>query len=525
MKTTRYPGRCASVCVIGCLLLHGSGVGAAPTVPELAVVGAGADGISLTRTVTDFRHTVVIESKNSALADDVSIEIGPLVYANGMSLDLTATIDGKPLVPGTALSVPGLDDLAIELSAALVESGEYMTSLVLRYAGKRETTILTVTRTREDLGVTLTDSGVSTETISLRQSADASFWITAKTGGQNVELQEPVLLKLTRNADNVSYASDHTAPVITRGGDTEVTWPAAISATTYDSFRFSIGGIDTPGQYQATLAFSATDRTPEEVTVGFSVRRSGIVAALIIAAGLLVSVALRWLKQDVQPRLRQQIDALNLLTRLHRSVDSQHDLQQEDKELIAALENRLKALFSRLQISTDPNGDATLEEIAKKLPMVPIAVNTHAELLTKDPKAQATLKHDLMDIHVVIKHEGTSDADITAAKKKLEDLRTSVRAAAIDPSRRQAAAIPMSEIDDLTAGVLAKLQRSKWVIDLGILGIAVVLGMYLLWAPTMTWGGTSDLFVAFLWGLGLHTVTAAKPFEGIGALAGRFGTP
>jgi hypothetical protein len=42
--------------------------------------------------------------------------------------------------------------------------------------------------------------------------------------------------------------------------------------------------------------------------------------------------------------------------------------------------------------------------------------------------------------------------------------------------------------------------------------IAVLLGVFLLWIDNMTWGSTKDMFVAILWGLGLHQIAGNAAF-------------
>jgi hypothetical protein len=72
------------------------------------------------------------------------------------------------------------------------------------------------------------------------------------------------------------------------------------------------------------------------------------------------------------------------------------------------------------------------------------------------------------------------------------------------------------------------LAGTNWALWLGdasvalvVLGIAVLLGLQLLWVPKLTWGGADDYLLAVLWGLGLHQVSGAA-FEGTGGLVNRF---
>jgi len=62
-----------------------------------------------------------------------------------------------------------------------------------------------------------------------------------------------------------------------------------------------------------------------------------------------------------------------------------------------------------------------------------------------------------------------------------------------------------------------RIQRYDLLLNVGLLVIATVLGLKLLWADNATWGGMGDYAVAFLWGLGLQQVGGAG-FEGLPAV-------
>ena len=61
------------------------------------------------------------------------------------------------------------------------------------------------------------------------------------------------------------------------------------------------------------------------------------------------------------------------------------------------------------------------------------------------------------------------------------------------------------------------IERYDALLNIGLLIIATVLGMSLLWYNDPVWGGWSSYSTAFLWGLGLHQVGGAG-FEGVPAI-------
>ncbi|HEX6096533.1 MAG TPA: hypothetical protein VF432_09435 [Thermoanaerobaculia bacterium] len=64
----------------------------------------------------------------------------------------------------------------------------------------------------------------------------------------------------------------------------------------------------------------------------------------------------------------------------------------------------------------------------------------------------------------------------------------------------------------------ALVRRLDTVVMLAVLGIAIVVGLQLLWAGNLLWGSFSDYLIAILWGLGLHEVTSSAVHGWAGVL-------
>ena len=75
---------------------------------------------------------------------------------------------------------------------------------------------------------------------------------------------------------------------------------------------------------------------------------------------------------------------------------------------------------------------------------------------------------------------------------------------------------PVREIS-IAEKLTDKIWRYDLLLNAGLLVIATVLGLKLLWADNATWGSAGDYAVAFLWGLGLQQVGGAG-FEGLPAV-------
>lgn len=507
------------------LLFAGAALAATPPPPELGIVNAGSDGLSLTRSVSRFQHTFIIESTNKTDVSKLQILVPDFVGPDGIIAETTVALDGRPLGPGTRVDIPGVGDVRLTVSATLIQSGDYMTSIALIYGDKRQTTSIKVSRNRDALDLTLENSGAAVGSARLGSPATVSFWVTAVVGGRTVTLEEPTIRKLTRRSGNVDGRADYAGLQFALIDKSKPDWPLTLDPSAAMSIKVSIDGLTSAGTYQGKLIFPSHDRTPAENSFSFSIRRSWIEAAAIIAFGLLVSLGLRYLQENIRPRLRQQVDALNLLLRLRRSVLREARLRREDEELITSLTERLSQLYAELRVTSIDGADDIIDEIAAKLPLLSTWINTNADIHDLPADTQKDLHDELMEIGHVIAAEGSSADEIEAAKTQLEALRGKVVTAFMAAQVESVASLPMEKIQLEKLSVLAKAKRSEIVFDLAILGIAIVLGLYLLWSPSATWGQPADMFVAFLWGLGLHTITANQKFEGLGDLAGRFGKP
>lgn len=61
------------------------------------------------------------------------------------------------------------------------------------------------------------------------------------------------------------------------------------------------------------------------------------------------------------------------------------------------------------------------------------------------------------------------------------------------------------------------IQRYNFLLNVGLLIIATVIGLEFLWADNVVWGGLKDYVVAFLWGLGLQQI-GASGLDGLPAI-------
>ena len=495
-----------------------------PPPPQLAIVNAGSDGFAFSQNTSKFKRDFIIESKNAVDVADLRVEVRPFVLLeDGDSAAATAESGDKVLQPETRIAVAGLGDIRITVSASLTEAGVYESTMTLRFGKQRITTKIAVIRKRDTVDATLTPSGTGFGTTSIVSAADVNVLIAVENGGRSLSLAQPALRELTRKSDGKDLSAEISGISFFRDDDSSALWPITLEPGGAMGLRLSIDGLVSPGQYEGRVLFPSAERSPGVVAIAFHVRRHFLEAAFVIALGLALSVWLRHMQENIQPRLRQQVDVLNLLSRLRGILDQPAAARPEDRQLIKLLDDRLTRLYDDLLISSIDSADATITEISQKLPLVPRWINAHSDLELINPASARPLRDELTRIFEILVDAGTSEADINSTKTRLDALRAKIAKEPIVETVAAAAPPAREDLDELQRNIRSKLRQNELLFNVVMLVVAVILGVYLLWSPNNTWGGPNDLLVAFLWGLGLHAISSSQQFEGLGTLAGRFG--
>jgi hypothetical protein len=225
---------------------------------------------------------------------------------------------------------------------------------------------------------------------------------------------------------------------------------------------------------------------------------------------------------DLTTRLRAKIPDIS------REPDSKKAIELFEKvngEYLREIISRLEALAQELGPKVDSNPQ--------------LAPHTKKELQTKLGEAVAGLKGARTSLDSGDGNAATASYNTAAGKiKDVKDKLAASGVAQLGPGRDIGAAIldffgpmPRSLAIDKAHAVAnrverktsfgeqltEKIRRYDLFLNIGLLIIATVLGLKLLWADNATWGGVGDCAVAFLWGLGLQQVAGAG-FEGLPAV-------
>lgn len=222
----------------------------------------------------------------------------------------------------------------------------------------------------------------------------------------------------------------------------------------------------------------------------------------------------------------------------------------------AALGNQLRAKATEITSETDPSKAAALYDAANKAYISALIGALNGEIGRRkndiNDKTNTTIsdtdrKRLREDLDAAEKTneaattalnsgdwDGARTQYVLAAKSVLEvvqeidksrpvgrDILTVFRFSPIPPGIRLTPTEPVPTIPkrlrSLGDTIADVIHRFDLLLNIGLLFIAAILGLKLLWADNPVWGGITDYAIAFLWGLGLQQVGGAG-FEGLPAL-------
>lgn len=283
-----------------------------------------------------------------------------------------------------------------------------------------------------------------------------------------------------------------------------------------------IAEIARPGLYEGTVRLSGTHTDPIEQKISVAVRYHWWVALVLIAGGVLASHYLRrWLKER-RPQLLAQRRLAALREELDRLLAVLGPNPAESK-IFAFLRTELRDLFARAGAGEDVK--AGTDAIEDKLPVLARAITLRQAI---EDAGAADLLPDLLPVQQWLRRPGTTPEEQKAQFTALEAIEKNLATAQVaslapgteppPPPVPPVVTIPAEQ--DLTA----ELRRGERSVTFVLLVVALLLGLRLLYVNSMTWGQPLDLFLALLWGLGLHQVTAATVFGGIAGLRAQLGT-
>lgn len=285
--------------------------------------------------------------------------ITPIVTVNG---------ERAPL----KIDVPAASEVPMTLEVTLPVPGTYTGVIDLFYGRRRQSVKLKITRADAKVPVTIRPvEAARAETYPWRWSAATLHVVLEGTRAEPLTLKRPAIVTLSRKeSDKVAAQAGH-GEVAVRALDASGKWRdvpdgLTLEGRTPKKVQLTIPGLDA-GEYTGMLSVSTGDLSPQEAAFTVYVRRSVLLAIVLIALGVVGSWRLRlWALRD-RPRLTAQREIATVAADIETTRRDVTDATDPERTVLTWLATQLRDLFDAWNEGTVANSDARLKSISGKL--------------------------------------------------------------------------------------------------------------------------------------------------------------
>ena len=489
------------------------------------LAGVGSDGkLALASDTTDFNRDVRITS-SSPQQESVSVSVDPLTDPAGASVPLAVQLGGTALTGTREVTVPGFGRVPLTLSATLTASGMYTTTISLVHDQTAVDVPVTITRSHDAPTIAL---GTVTSSQGLAHWFKAGATVIVpfdETSGRPLSLSAPAIELEKSTGDGQRSYSGFTATIDEQRGET-----IPVAADLPSHLSIQLGGLS-PGTYTAHVRFHGGP-TPLQATATVFVRRSILWAIVLIALGIVLAEIVRRLRGASTQRLQRRLIVSSLEEQLERITHDGGATLLEQPQ-IQALNESIANLATDIDAKPSQDPQPIIDEIRNRLgvlarwlpmrravrtgtagPGVTTQLATAAQYLDGDSGTSLEAANAALDAAATeLAKAMTPDSEVRDVSKPCT---ISGGASAAASHASAIPSVPGPSIPPVK-DVSRELSRLQLIVALLVAPAAILLGVYLLWVPDPAWGTADDLIVAFLWGLGLHTV-GNQAFGGLATL-------
>lgn len=416
------------LCLCSAVDIYSQPAGAAPAdQPQadkrgLRIVGATAEGIKLNRNSTNFSYSFTIEATTDAPVTGLQIMIAPLVGPDGAQVETQCNVN-KQACASSPVDIPASGAVQVEVAATLPLEGAYTTAITLTYAGRRESTPLTVTRTRAALPVEVL--GIETVRSDSLWPAAPSVWLTlsGKPGVETSQLHLPTIVGLSlTGSENTKYQARFNSITVT-GEDGKNVESVVLKSGETHRYLLTINGLNAAGQYAGTLRVEGRDAQPIDKPISILVKSSALVATFLIGIGVWVGYLLRRYGTRDRPRLLQQRRLLILFSETETLEREAGQLNEDEKSVLIIIRRRLDGLYEDVGADLAEDADAAIKLIDDKLTMFPLWVNTRRRANSvRPPELAEPFRVKLNKVREVLREKQPKDDALKEAQDILKTL-------------------------------------------------------------------------------------------------------
>lgn len=326
-----------------------------------------------------FLHVIPIFPADSS--DSVTVRVSTLRARSGEEIPVRAWFGADP-TRRTAVATP-LAPAMLRIEATLPDTGEYRGTFTLVVPGRPATTAeYRVTYTSADTvpgvlevrGTGPVAATLGPLAIFTRSLARVTIPLTVVDSGRGPAMvRRPELESIARNAvaDTSVQIDFGRMQVFDLSGDT-VPSEFKLLADESRRLRLRIPGLDAPGRYSGTVRVAGTGLEAVVTPITVYVRHNGLLAAVLIAAGVLISTRIRRYQLRDRPTLlrrRRAAELLEWLGTAERQLATTGGMTEEETPVAAKLRTDLERIYDHAgdSVSDDDAGAAAANDAAARL--------------------------------------------------------------------------------------------------------------------------------------------------------------
>ena len=394
--------------------------------PALLLGGSRpTDGLVISTTATDFTRTVqIINTTNAKIS--VTVELPDLIGPDSKSVRTSWQLNGNAGTLST--DIEGQQAARLEIKANLPGAGLYESTISLIYNSKRFPIPLKITRT----STPPTISVVGLDPVAFRgfDNERAIRFSLREASGVPVVLHSPSLLSLTRKLGEKSFQADYGAVEFYRvksdGKLDPIVDSVQIGAHESVVISMKVTGVFSPGEYVGSVAVSSNDGALPVQAFTFFLKLPWWLCALLIAIGVTISHWLRNYVKNGRPRLI--LARRIVLLRQDFDLLSEQLTDQQDKDLINSLRQRLDRAADEVDISDASAVEPILNDLNLKLSLVPLWSTLRRRIdLVQPPSDAEAARNELANARDFLEtNKNHTEAEINAIRDKLRAALTSI---------------------------------------------------------------------------------------------------
>ena len=354
---------------------------------SLSVLGASDGQLKVLADQAAVATPILLQS-NSDEPQKVTLRVSPFRDASGqifaariaLAQNSAGTAADATASAESTVDLPPNGVVEFTLTANLFPEGEYSTELLIKSGNTVIPLKLAVTRAVRELGVDIENIDPVHATAEVHDPSTTELHVALREKvGRQIQLNNPVLIKFTRKEANGAFAQ-------ARHNLTGAPSPLALTPNQSLALALTLADLEGAGEYQGTLRISAPGSKSVDQSFTVTLRESRFVAFVAIFIGVAASAVLRWLTQQLRPRLLQ-IRRAQLILRQIDQVLATPDLDPTEAQVLRSLSCAVATTVLAIEADQATGVDALLDLHSAREALAEVWIQAHRRVEVLRPES------------------------------------------------------------------------------------------------------------------------------------------